>query len=178
MIFIKQFIFHLPQRHGQIHVGPVRIFQTERFLPKCCELFFAVFLDVHNLWRVVDTLAVLKHRNHQLADGVAVRGQMGLFPGFNRVEEQQGFAGIVLFVYQADQVCDDLASFLIIDPTDGLVARVGDLLGVLGEFDLRDEFTGLFIQDGSQLVDTAEGRAILGGDQVSANAPGVDGCTL
>ena len=58
------------------------------------------------------------------------------------------------------------------------VARVGDLLGVLGEFDLRDEFTGLFIQDGSQLVDTAEGRAILGGDQVSANAPGVDGCTL
>ena len=105
-------------------MGPVRIFQTERFLPKCCELFFAVFLDVHNLWRVVDTLAVLKHRNHQLADGVAVRGQMGLFPGFNRVEEQQGFAGIVLFVYQADQVCDDLAGFLIIDTADSLVARV------------------------------------------------------
>ena len=139
---------------------------------------FVVFLDVHNLWRVVDTLAVLKHRNHQLADGVAVRGKMSLFPGFNRVEEQQGFAGIVLFVYQAAQVCDDLASFLIIDTADGLVARVGDLFGVLGEFDLRDEFTGLFIQDGSQLIDTAEGRAILAGDQVRANAPGVDGCTL
>ena len=159
-------------------MGPVWIFQTERFLPKCCELFFAVFLDVHNLRRVVDALAILKYRDHQLADGVAVWGQVSLFPGLNRVEEQQGFAGIVLFIHQTDQICDDLASFLIIDTADGLVARVGDLLGVLGEFDLRDEFTGLFIQDGSQLVYAAEGRAILGCDQVGADAPGVDGCTL
>ena len=145
MIFVKQFIFHLPQRHRQIYVGSVWVLQTEGLFPESCDLFFAILLDIHDLRRVVDALAILKYRDHQLADGVAVWGQVSLFPGLNRVEEQQGFAGIVLLIHQTDQVCDDLAGFLIINTADGLVAWVGDFLGVLGELDLRDEFAGLFI---------------------------------
>ena len=88
---------------------------------------------------------------------------MGLFPGFLRVEEQERFVGVVLLIDQADQVCDDLAVFLIVNTADGLVARIGDLFCVLGQFDLRNEFSGFLILNGSQLVYAAEGRTVFGG---------------
>ena len=67
---------------------------------------------------------------------------------------------------------------LSVDTVGGLVARVCDLLLILGELDLRDEGSGLLIHDRRKLINTAEGRAVLGGDQVCADTPGVDGRAL
>ena len=149
MIFIKQFIFHLPQRHGQIHVGPVRIFQTERFLPKCCELFFAVFLDVHNLWRLVNAFAVFEDWNEKFAHGVGARREVCLFPCLDRIEEQKGILLIELFIHETDQICDNLASLLVIDSLDGLVARIGNLFCIFRKLDLRDKFACMTVHDAS-----------------------------
>lgn len=71
-----------------------------------------------------------------------------------------------------------LAVFLIVNTADGLVARIGDLFCVLGQFDLRNEFSGFLILNGSQLVYAAEGRTVFGGDQVGTDTPGVDGSAL
>ena len=67
---------------------------------------------------------------------------------------------------------------LSVDTVGRLVARVCDLLLVLGKLDLRDKFAGLLVHDRRELINTAEGRAVLGGDQVCADTPGVDGCAL
>ena len=67
---------------------------------------------------------------------------------------------------------------LSVDTVGRLIARVCDLLLVLGELDLRDEGSSLLVHDRRELIDAAEGRAVLGGDQVCADTPGVDGCAL
>ena len=103
---------------------------------------------------------------------------MGLFPGLNRVEEKKGLVGVVFLVNQTDQVSNDLAIFLVVDASDGLIARIGDLFCIFGKLDLRDEFSGSLVLDRSQFVNTAEGWAVFGGDQVGADTPGVDGCAL
>ena len=87
-------------------------------------------------------------------------------------------SGVVLFIDQADQVCNDLSIFLVIDTANSLVARVGDLLSILGQLDLRNECSGCLILNRSQLVHAAEGWAVFGCDQVGADTPGVDGCAL
>ena len=67
---------------------------------------------------------------------------------------------------------------LSVDTVGGLVARVCDLLLVLRELDLRDEGSSLLVHDRRELINTAEGRTVLGGDQVCADTPGVDGRAL
>ena len=51
--------------------------------------------------------------------------------------------------------------------------RGGDFLDVLGHLDLGDNLT-LFVLNGNQLIDTAEDRLGLGGDQALTDAEGVD----
>ena len=46
------------------------------------------------------------------------------------------------------------------------------------ELDLRDEGSSLLVHDRRELINTAEGRTVLGGDQVCADTPGVDGRAL
>ena len=60
---------------------------------------------------------------------------------------------------------------LSVDTVGGLVARVCDLLLVLGELDLRDEGSSLLVHDRRELINTAEGRAVLGGDQMCSDSP-------
>ncbi len=127
---------------------------------------------------MVDTLAVLEYLHRKLTHGVGAGSEVCLFPCRYRVEEQQRLVLIELLADETDQICDDLAGFLVVDTVDGLVARVCDLLRVLGELDLRDEFLPPSFVHGSQLINTAEGRAVLGGDQVCADTPGVDGSAL
>lgn len=83
-----------------------------------------------------------------------------------------------MFAHQADQIGDDFARVFVVDPLDGFVARVGDFLRVLGQLDLGNELTAGFVVDGRQFVHAAEGGAVLGGDQVGADAPGIDGRAL
>ena len=62
---------------------------------------------------------------------------------------------------------------LVVDSPDLLVAGVRDLIGVLGQLDLRDQ-ASIRSLDRRQLVDTAEGRGVLRCDQVCPDAPGID----
>lgn len=178
MIAVQQLIFQMPELIGEIHMNTVRIFETQRLLPERIQLLMAIVADLHNLRRLVHAFSVLKDRHQQLPQGIAVRGKMSLLPGLDGIKQQKGIGGIIAFLYEADQVSDDLAGILIINALNGLVARVGDLLGILRKLDLGNEFAGLFVLDGSQLVDTAKGRAILGSNQVGAHTPGIDGGTL
>ena len=61
-----------------------------------------------------------------------------------------------------------------INTVNRLVAWVCDLLGVLGNLDLRAELTSLGILNGSQLVNAAEGRPICGSNHLCTNAPGMN----
>ena len=88
MVAVKQLVPHFPEGHGQIHVGPVWVFQTQGLLPERGQLALAVSLELHHLGRLINADAILEYRNHQLPQGVAVGRQIGLFPGFHRIKQQ------------------------------------------------------------------------------------------
>ena len=82
------------------------------------------------------------------------------------------------FVSETDQIRPDFSGFFVVDAEDGLVARIGDFLRVLREFNLGNEFLVFRILNGSQFIDSAECWAVFGSDQVCADAPGVNLCSL
>ena len=127
---------------------------------------------------MVNTLAVLKYLDRKFPHRVGSRSEKCLFPGRDRVKEQQRLVLVEGLTDEADNVCDDLVAVLSVDTVGCLIARVCDLLLVLGKLDLRDKGSGLLIHDRRELIDAAEGRAVLGGDQVCSDTPGVDGRTL
>ena len=51
---VVSLIFQMPELIGEIHMDAVRIFQTARLLPQGGKLFFAVFLDIHDLGGLID----------------------------------------------------------------------------------------------------------------------------
>ncbi len=53
---------------------------------------------------------------------------MRLFPGLDRVKEQQGISLIKDLVRKADQIGNNFPSLAVIDPLDRLIARVRYLL--------------------------------------------------
>ncbi len=83
-----------------------------------------------------------------------------------------------MLVCQADQISDDLTGIFAVDPLNRLVSGIRDFFGIFGELDLGDKIACFFVLNGRQLVDTAKGWAILGGDQIGAHTPGIDGCAL
>ena len=178
MIFVEQLMFHIPKRLGEIHMDLMRVYETFCLIPQGIQFLFTVLLDVHDLRGVVNTLAVLKYLDRKFPHRVGSRSEKCLFPGRDRVKEQQRFVLVEGLTDETDNVRDDLVAVLSVDTVGGLVARVCDLLLVLGELDLRDEGSGLFIHDRRELINAAEGRAVFGGDQVCSDTPGVDGCAL
>ena len=89
----------------------------------------------------------------------------------DRVEYHQVFVLVKGLVSEGDEVSLDFAVLLVVETEHGLVAGVRNLLGVLGELNLRDELARLFVLYGCKLVDTAECRAVLCGDEVGADTP-------
>ena len=140
----------------------MRVYQTAGLIPQRRLFFLAVFADVHNLWRLVNTFAVFEDWNEKFAHGVGARREVCLFPCLDRIEEQKGILLIELFIHETDQICDNLASLLVIDSLDGLVARIGNLFCIFRKLDLRDKFACVTVLDGGQLINAAEGRAGLG----------------
>ena len=127
---------------------------------------------------MVNTLAVLKYLDRKFPHRVGSRSEECLFPCRDRVKEQQRFVLVEGLTDETDNVRDDLVAVLAINAVGRLVARVCDLLLVLGKLDLRDKFAGLLVHDRSELINAAEGRAVFGGDQVCSDTPGVDGRAL
>ena len=64
------------------------------------------------------------------------------------------------FICKADEVCLDFSGGFIVDPVDGLISRIGDLLRVFGNFNLWYELSVLAL-DGGKLVDASERRTVL-----------------
>ena len=174
---IQELEFVVIELLGQVYIDLVGIYETAGFLPEGILLLQAVVADLHGLFGFIDTFSVFEERDHELAQGVLAGLHAGPFPGLDGIEElQRLILGENLFL-EADQVSLDLVGRLLVDAVDLFVAGVRDLLRVLGEFDLGDKIA-VVILDSRQLVDAAEGRIVLGRDQVRAHAPGGDGRAL
>ena len=178
MIGVQKLCFHVPQLMGKIHMDFMGIDETFCLLPEGLLFLPAVFPDVHDLRGAVDAEAVLEHRDEKLSQRIGARREKRLLPRLNGVEEQERVCRIKFFAHKADQIGNQLMALCTVNPVDGLVAWVRDFFRILGQLDFRDEFSGFPVLDGGQLIDASEGRRVLGGNQVCADAPGVDGCAL
>ena len=103
---------------------------------------------------------------------------MCLLPGFDGIEEEKGFVLVINLVCQTDEISDNLVICSIVNSVNRLISRICHFFRIFGQLNLRNEFACFPIQDSGQLVHSAEGRAVLGGDQVGSHAPGVDGSSL
>ena len=117
----------------------MRVYETFCLIPQGIQFLFTVLLDVHDLRGVVDTLAVLEYLDRKLTHRISSGSEECLFPCRYRVKEQQWLVLIEGLADETDDISDDLVAVLSVDTVGGLVARVCDLLLVLGELDLRDE---------------------------------------
>ncbi len=152
--------------------------QTLGFIPQGIQFFLTDGTDLHNRGRFINTYPFLEDRNQKLPDGEGVFVDFGFFPGFLGVKDDHIFGCAESFANQADQISTDFSGLFVVDPINGFVAGIGNFFCVFGQLDLGDEFAGVFIQNSSQLVDTAESRAVLGSDQIGANTPGSNLSTL
>ena len=155
----------------------LRICETFCFIPDSIELFFAVITDFHHAWRIINTFAVFKHRNKQLTKCIGICTYFCLFPGFLRVENDHIFTLVKRFVGKTDQIGTDLSGRFAVNTVDRFVSRIRDLLNVFRKLDLRNIVT-IRILNSSQLVYTAESRAILGSNHVGTHTPGINAASL
>ena len=155
---------------GQIDVVALGVLEPESLFPQGFHLLPAVLLDGFDVRGIVDFFAVVEEADLQVAGREVL--QFLLLPHGLRIEEDVPVAGRRRFVADRQQVGDGLSVFVVVEPVDFLIARVGDLFDVFGDLDFRDEFAVLF--DGHQLVDAAEYRLGLGCDETLADAEGVD----
>lgn len=134
----------------------VGIDETFGFIPQGIQLLSAVSLDFHYLWRPVHAGSVQENGNHQLAHGVAVRRQHGLLPCLQGVKEKKGIAGVEFLAHQANQISDYFAGGLVVNPLYGLVAGIGDFLGIFRQLDFGNKLACGLVQDSSQFVYSAK----------------------
>ena len=139
----------------------MRVHETFGLIPEGVLLLRADITDFHNGRRRVYTLAALEYRNKKFSQGIGVGVDLCLFPGLQRIEDDHILLIIEGLVSQADEIGADLAGLAVVDPVDGLVARVRDLLGVLGKLDLRDKFAGLSVLNGSLYTPPKAGQSLL-----------------
>ena len=95
-----------------------------------------------------------------------------LFPGLVGVEEGELLVLAHLFVVHRHIVRHGLAGVVVVDAPDLLEAGQGDLFHALADLDLGD--VAVPFLHGGQLIDPAEHRVALGGDEVLADAEAVD----
>ena len=145
------------------------IFEALDLVPKGFLLGLAVGLDVLQLRQLVDQLAVLEDGFQQLPDGVVLQ-RLDL-PGGVGIEDVVGLGKVDLLIPQAQLIGQGLAAVLVVVAVDALEAGVGNLLGVLADLDLGDDLAGIVLHS-RQLINAAEHRLALGGNQPLAHAKG------
>ena len=148
--------------------------QAPGFIPESGKLFFAKGLNGHQIGRLVNIFSIEKDGNQEFLHGIGARSQQGLFPCFNGIEQKKGFFWIKDLILQADQVGNNFMLLFVINPIDGFVAGIGDFLGILRQLDFGHKGRGTRLLHGGQLIDTAKGRTIPGGDKARSYAPGID----
>ena len=94
MVAVQELVFHMPKLVGQVYVYLVGIFQPLGFFPEGIHFPHTVLPDVHDFGGPVNAAAILEDRNQKFPQRIAVRRKMGLFPGLDGVEKQQGVGGV------------------------------------------------------------------------------------
>ena len=155
----------------------MRIEEPLGLFPKGFLLLPAIIGDFFDGRRLIDAFSVLEYRYEDLAHDIGAACKLRLLPGLDGIKQEQVFTGVEGLVGEADEVCFNFSCCFIIDPKDRFVTRIGDFLRIFGNLYLWNEFAG-FVLDGGELVHPAEGRIVLGGDQVRPHTPGVNGCSL
>ena len=92
--------------------------------------------------------------------------------GVDRVEEDEGTAFVDDGIDLGDQIPSGLSRFAVDDPVYRLAAGGGHLLRIRGNLQGRKRPAPLV--PGHHLVNGAEGGLVVGGDQLGADAPGVN----
>ena len=126
----QQIAFDFVKFVRQIHVNLMGIDQTPGLIPECFLLLAADLLYHHNGRRRIDTFALLEDRYQQFPQDVRAALDFCFFLGFHRIKDDHIFRFIESFIGQTDQICADLAVFFVVDPVDGLIARVCHLFCV------------------------------------------------
>ena len=162
---------------GKIDIHLMRVVETSGFLPERILLLQAVVADFHRRTGLIDALSVQEERRQHLAEGEFAGLKRCFLPGLHRVKEKQRLLFAEVLIGKADEIRLDLMTVLFVDTVNLLVAGIGDLLGILGQLDLGLEGAVLVLYS-CKLVDAAEARIVLGGNQVRADSEGIDAGTL
>ena len=162
---------------GKIDIHLMRVVETSGFLPERILLLQAVVADFHRRTGLIDALSVQEERRQHLAESEFAGLKRCFLPGLHRVKEKQRLLFAEVLIGKADEIRLDLMTVLFVNAVNLLVAGIGDLLGILGQLDLGLEGAVLVLY-GCKLVDAAEARIVLGGNQVRADSEGIDAGTL
>ena len=85
----KERHFDIPKLFGKVNVISVGVFEALYLVPECVYFRLAVVLNIRDVRRFVNTLAVLEYRNKKLTKGVICK--LLFLPCFDRVEDFKGF---------------------------------------------------------------------------------------
>ena len=86
------------------------------------------------------------------------------------------FGRVDRFAFKHDNIRLHFSRRFIVKAQYVLAAGVGNFFRIIAQLDFRYKFTALILSD--QLKHAAQRRTVLGGDQMRADAPGIDGASL
>ena len=125
---------------------------------------------------LIDQFAFLENGDEHLLDTVSPARNRPRAPRCLIALKEQVFRFVDAFTFEDDDVSFHFPRIFIVNAQDVLQARIGNLFGIVAHLDLRHEFAIVILAD--EFKDAAQGRTVLGRNQVRADAPGVDGAAL
>ena len=147
------------------------VFKALDLVPQKVDLRRAVGAHFQDGGRAVHAPAALEDRYQKFLGGKVGKGLS--LPGGVRIEELQGLAFLHDLVVQRDQIREGLAGIVFKQTVNLFEMGIGDLGRILADLDLGNDVARAVLYSG-QLVDPAEHRLALGGDEPLAHAEGVD----
>ena len=160
----------IPQLLAQVNVVAVGVLEALDLVPEGIDLLGAVFFDLLDAGTLVDELAFLVDGHEQLARFEVI--DFLTLPRGVGVEDLKIPAVVHGLVVDRQIVGNGLAGVTAIEAVELLEVRCRDLADVLADLDLGDDVSVLILHR-DELVDAAEDRLALGGDETLANAEGV-----
>ena len=149
----------------------MRVIEALDLVPEGIDLLGAVFFDLLDVGTLVDELAFLVDGHEQLARFEVI--DLLTLPRGVGVEDLKILAVIHSLVVDRQIVGDGLAGVTAIEAVELLEVRCRDLADVLADLDLGDDIAVLVLHR-DELIDAAEDRLALGGNETLADAEGVD----
>ena len=168
---MQQPILDIPQLLRQIDIVGVRIVKPFDLVPECIDLLGAVFLNFIQLRQLIDQFAVFENRHKQFLRREII--DLFALPCRLRIENLQITAVIDCLIIDTQIVGDGLAGIIDEEAIDLFKVRVCDLADVLADLDLGDDIAVLVLHC-DELIDAAEDRLALGGNETLTDAEGAE----